>query len=66
MDIRFQLREEAQLTDEQIKEIEAARNCSYYEDDDSPEIDPAKNPELYEGFLKNLGERNRKLAKQIV
>ena len=66
MEIRYQLKEEAQLTEEQIMEIEAARNCTYIEDEDSPEIDPEKNPELYEGFLKNLGERNRRLAKQIV
>ena len=66
MEIRYQLKEEAQLTEDQIKEIEVARNCAYIEDEDSPEIDPEKNPELYEGFLKSLGERNRRLAKQIV
>ena len=66
MEIRYQLKEEAQLTEEQIREIEAARNYTYIEDEDSPEIDPEKNPDLYEGFLKSLGERNRRLAKQIV
>jgi hypothetical protein len=66
MEIRYQLKEEAQLTEEQIREIEAARNHTYIEDEDSPEIDPEKNPDLYEGFLKSLGERNRRLAKQIV
>jgi len=63
MEIRYQLKEDAKLTEEQIREIEAARNCSYVADDDCPEIDPEKTPELYEGFLKSLGERNRKLSK---
>ena len=66
MEIRFQLKEGARLTEEQIKEIEEARSYLYSEDEDSPEIDPDKNPELYEGFLKSLGERNRRMAKQIV
>jgi hypothetical protein len=66
MEIRYDLKEGARLSEEQIKEIESARNCPYTPDEDSPEIDPEKNPELYEGFLKSLGERNRKLARQVL
>ena len=66
MEIRYQLKENAKLTEQQVREIETSRNCVYMEDEDSPEIDPSKNPELYEGFLKSLGERNRRIAKQIV
>ena len=66
MEIRYQLKENAKLSEEQIKEIEAARNHAYTEDEDCPEIDPVKSPELYEGFLKSLGERNRRIAKQVV
>ena len=53
-------------TEDQVREIEASREFPFVEDEDSPEIDPEKNPTLYEGFLKSLGERNRRLAKQIV
>ncbi len=66
MEIRYDLKEDARLSEEQIREIEFARNCAYIEDEDSPEIDPEKNPELYEGFLRSLGERNRKLARQVL
>ena len=66
MEIRYQLKEDATLTKEQIQEIEASRSCAFVEDDDSPEIDPEKNPNLYEGFLKSLGERNRRLERQVV
>ena len=66
MEVRFQLNEDARLTEEQIKEIEAARNYPYTEDVDSPEIDPDKNPDLYEGFLNSLGERNRRIARQVL
>lgn len=66
MDIRFTLKRDAKLTDDQIREIEAARSKPYVEDEDSPEVDPDKNPELYEGFLQALGERNRRIAKRVV
>ena len=66
MDVRFQLDKNAKLTEEQIREIEKARNYPYIEDEDSPEIDPDKTPELYEGFLNNLGERNRRIARKAL
>ena len=66
MDIYYKLKENAKLTDDQIKEIEQARNYPYIEDEDSPEIDPDKTPDLYEGFLNNLGERNRRIASKAL
>ena len=66
MEIRYDLKENARLSVEQIREIESARDFPYTPDEDSPEIDPEKNPELYKGFLKSLGERNRRLARQVL
>ena len=65
MDIRFTLNEGATLTEEQIKEIENAVNYPYVEDDDSPEVEPTKNPELWKKALDSLAERNRRMAKRM-
>ena len=65
MDIRFTLNENTALTEEQIKEIENSANYSYVEDDDSPEIDPEKNPELWKKALESLADRNRRMAKRM-
>ena len=65
MDIRFTLNEDATLTEEQIREIEAAANYPYVEDVDSPEVDPEKNPELWRKALESLAERNRRMAKRM-
>lgn len=66
MEIRFQLKEDAKLTEDQIREIEQARNYPYIEDEDSPEVDPDKTPDLYEGFLNSLAERNRRIASKAL
>ena len=64
MDIRFTLNENASLTEEQIREIEQSESYPYVEDDDSPEIDPEKNPELWNKALEALAERNRWMARR--
>ncbi len=50
---------------EQVREIEASREFPFVEDEDSPEIDPQKNPELWAKALDALAERNRKMAKNM-
>lgn len=65
MDIRFTLSKNAALTEEQIREIEKSADYPYVEDDDSPEVDPEKNPELWKKALDALAERNRRMAKRM-
>ena len=65
MDIKFTLKPEDELTEEQIKEIEASRGFEYVEDEDSPLIDPEKSPELWARALEALGDRNRRMAQRM-
>ena len=65
MDIRFTLKPDAMLTEDQIKEIEASRELQFVEDEESPEIDPQKNPELWAKALEALADRNRRMAQRM-
>ena len=53
------------LTEAQIREIEAAQNKPAVEDEDCPELDPQKTPELWDEMMKSLAERNRKMARRM-
>ena len=59
------IKEDATPTEDQIREIKASRELPFVEDEDSPEIDPQKNPELWAKALEALGERNRRMAKRM-
>ena len=63
MDKKNQL--SVQLTEEQIREVEAAENMPFVEDQECPEIDPQKTPELWDEMMKALAERNRKMAQRM-
>lgn len=65
MDIEFSLKPGDELTEEQIKEIEASRAYEYVEDEDSPLIDPEKTPELWAKALEALADRNRRMAQRM-
>lgn len=65
MDVHFTLKADAQLSPEQIREIEASRDFPFVEDEDSLEVDPQKNPELWAKALEALAERNRRMAKRM-
>ena len=65
MDVRFTLKADATLTEDQVRELEAFRQFPYVEDEDSPEVDPQKNPELWAKALEALAERNRRMAKRM-
>ena len=65
MNIRFMIKADAIPTEDQVREIEASREFPFVEDEDSPEIDPQKNPELWAKALDALAERNRKMAKNM-
>lgn len=59
------IKADATPTEDQIREIEASRKFAFVEDEDSPEIDPQKNPELWAKALEALAERNRNMAKRM-
>jgi len=59
------IKADATPTEDQIREIEASRIFAFVEDEDSPEIDPQKNPELWAKALEALAERNRNMAKRM-
>jgi hypothetical protein len=65
MDVRYVLKPDTGLTEEQLREIEAARSMPYVEDEDSPQIDPEKTPELWAAMMEALAERNRKMARRM-
>ena len=44
--------------------IEAASVMPEEYDEDNPEIDPVKTPELYAALIKAVGERNRRISKK--
>lgn len=54
-----------QLSKEQIKEIEASSQMPVVEDEDCPEIDPQKTPELWTEMMDALAKRNRKMAQRM-
>ena len=65
MDVYFNLKPDDELTREQIIEIEAARDLPYVEDEDNPELDPQKTPELWNKAMEALAERNRRMAQRM-
>ena len=54
-EIRYVRKVGTKLTAEQIKRIEASRKFEDEYDEDCPEIDPVKTPELYEALVKATG-----------
>lgn len=61
-DVKYRLKQGQKLTEEQVKEIEAARDIPIVFDEDSPEIDPEKTPELFASMMKAVAERNQRIA----
>ena len=53
------------LTDEQIARIEASRDFEDEYDEDCPEIDPDKTPELFDALVRATSERNRRIEKLL-
>lgn len=63
-DVSYVLKRGTQMSEEEIAMIEAASVMPEEYDDDNPEIDPAKTPELYKALIKAVGERNRRISKR--
>ena len=63
-EVSFVLKRGTEITQEEIAMIEAASVMPEEYDEDNPEIDPVKRPELYAALIKAVGERNRRIAKR--
>ena len=63
-EIVFKLKPGTELSAEEIAMIEAARNLPVVDDEDNPEIDPVKTPELYAALVRAVAERNRRISKR--
>ena len=61
-EIKYRLKNGQELTEDQIKEVEASRDIPITFGDDSPEIDPVKTPQLFSAMMNAVGERNRRIA----
>lgn len=63
-EISFILKRGSEMTSEERAMIEAASVMPEEYDEDNPEIDPVKTPELYSALIKAVGERNRRISKK--
>lgn len=63
-EISFILKRGSEMTSEEKAMIEAASVMPEEYDEDNPEIDPVKTPELYSALIKAVGERNRRISKK--
>lgn len=61
-DIHYTLKRGTKITPEEIAMIEAAESRPVEYDEDNPEIDPIKTPELYAALVKAVEERNQRIS----
>ena len=64
-EVRYTRISGTELTEEQIARIEASREFEDEYDEDCPEIDPVKTPELFEALLKATAKRNKRVEKLL-
>ena len=60
-DVSYVLKRGTQMSEEEIAMIEAASVMPEEYDEDNPEIDPVKTPEMYKALINAVGERNRRI-----
>ena len=63
-EVRFIYKRGSEITPEEIAMIEAASTMPAEYDEDNPEIDPVKTPELYAALVRAVAERNRRISKR--
>lgn len=63
-EVRFIYKRGSEITPEEIAMIEAASTMPAEYDEDNPEIDPVKTPELYAALVRAVTERNRRISKR--
>ena len=63
-EVRLIYKRGSKITPEEIAMIEAASTMPAEYDEDNPEIDPVKTPELYAALVRAVAERNRRISKR--
>ena len=63
-EVRFIYKRGSKITPEEIAMIEAASAMPPEYDEDNPEIDPIKTPELYAVLVRAVTERNQRISKR--
>lgn len=63
-EVHYTLKRGTALSPEEIAMIEAADSMPVEYDEDNPEIDPIKTPELYAALVKAVEERNQRISKR--
>lgn len=63
-EVRFTYKRGSKITPEEIAMIEAASTMPVEYDDENPEIDPVKTPELYAALVRAVAERNQRISKR--
>lgn len=63
-DIHYTLERGSRITPEEIAMIEAASVLPPVYDEDNPEIDPIKTPELYAALVQAVAERNQRISRR--
>ena len=63
-EIHFELKRGEALTPAEIAMIETASTMPAEYDEENPEIDPVKTPELYEALVQAVAERNRRISRR--
>lgn len=63
-EIHFELKPGTGLTSAEIAMLEAADNIPAEYDEDNPEIDPIRTPELYAALVRAVAERNQRISKR--
>ena len=63
-EVHYTLRKGTKITEEEIAMIEAASTMPSEYDEDNPEIDPIKTPELYKALVQAVAERNQRISRR--
>ena len=61
--LRFVLDRDSEITAGEIAALETAESMPVVPDDEDPEIDPVRTPELYATLMAAVGERNRRVSR---
>ena len=63
-EVHYVLKRGTELTPEEIAMIEAASTMPAEYDEDNPEIDPIRTPELYAALVQAVAERNQRISRR--
>ena len=63
-EVHYVLKRNTPISPEEIAMIDAASGIPADNDEENPEIDPVKTPELYAALVQSVAERNRRISKR--